>query len=233
MDQIEPAALYDERGEISWTRPFLQGDVFDGVVLPGFGDEPMKVQIVAHPCAMRTGATVTARITVAPVVGYQRVTGSGWNGNLRVMPLAELAGDQHFATMFIDATAAPARLLTRERRIATLSNRGTYVLQQRLVKHYTRVEMELELFRRESAAILAEAELQQDWLEEVLTEAEQTDKTAIEVETAIFDDWLGKRLNADAPSRRVRLREDIHHTDVRRETQRAAVARGRERRDGK
>lgn len=234
MDQIEPEALYDERGEVSWTRPFLQGDVFDGVILPGFDEEPMKVQIVAHPCAIRTnGPNLTARITVAPVVDHQRVTGSGWNGNLRVMPLAELVDNQHFATKFIDATAAPTQLLTHERRIATLSNRGIYVLQQRLVKHYTRFEIDLELLRRESAAVLTEAELQRDWLEDVLSEAEQKDKSAIEAETAIFDDWLGQRPAADAPSRRELLREEIHHTDVRRETQRAASGRARERQGGK
>jgi hypothetical protein len=232
MDQIEPDALYDERGEVNWTRPFLQGDVFDDVVLPGFGDEPMKVQIVAHPCAMRTGPSVTERITVAPVVGYRQVAGSGWNGHLRVMPMAELAGDKHFATKFVDVTAAPANLLTYERRIATLSNRGIFVLQQRLVKHYTRVEMELELFRRESAAILVEAELQQDWLEEVLTEAEQIDKAAIETETAVFDDRLGQRSTADTPSLRELLREEIHHTDVRKAIQRAASDRAQKRRLG-
>lgn len=232
MDQIEPEALYDERGVVSWTRPFFQGDVFDGVVLPGFGDEPMKVQIVAHPCAMRTGAKVTARITVAPVESYRRVAGNGWNGNLRVMPLAELVCDQHFATRFVDVTAAPAQLLTRERRIATLSNRGIYVLQQRLVKHYTRVEMDLELLRRESAAVLAEAELQRIWLEEVLTEAEQADKSTIEAESAAFDGWLGQRLDADAPSRRELLRKEIHHTDIRRQIQRATADRAQERGDG-
>jgi hypothetical protein len=233
MDQIEPNALYDERGEVSWTRPFLQGDVFDGVVLPGFGDEPMKVQIVAHPCAMRTGVNVTERITVAPVAPHARVTGRGWNGNLRVMPLAELASDQHFATKFVDVTAAPAQLLTHERRIATLSHRGIYVLQQRLVKHYTRVEMDLELLRRKSAAVLAEAEFQQNWLEDVLTETEQTDKCAIEAESMIFDGWLAQRPNADSPSRRELLREDIYHTEIRREVQRAASDRTHERGDGK
>ena len=75
MDQIEPDALYDERADVSRARPLLQGDVFDDVVLHGFGEEPRKVQIVAHPCAMRTGATLTPRITVAPVEPYQLVTG--------------------------------------------------------------------------------------------------------------------------------------------------------------
>lgn len=223
MDQIEPEALFDERADVSWTRPLLQGDVFDGVLLPGFGEEPRKVQIVAHPCAMRTGADLTSRITVAPVEPHRAVTGTGWNGNLRVMPLADLAEGQHFATRFVDITAAPAQELTRERRIATLTHQGIYVLQQRLIKHYTRVEMGLELLRRESAAVLTEAELQWHWLEEVLTDAEQTDGSAIDAEAKVFDAWL----NQGTPSRRALLREEIGHSDLRKQAQRAAKERAR------
>lgn len=227
MDQIESEALYDERGVVSWCRPLLQGDVFDGVVLPGFGADPMMVQVVSHPCAMRTGTNMTPRITVAPVEPHASVTGRGWDGNLRVMPLAELVGGRHFATKFIDVTAAPTHLLTRGRRIATLSNQGIYVLQQRLIKHYTRVEMPLDLLRRESAAVLTEAQLQWDWLETVLPEAEQVDESAIEAEARAFDGWLLE----GTPSRRDALRIEIHHPDLRRQAQRAARERTLERDD--
>lgn len=227
MDQIESEALYDERGVVSWCRPLLQGDVFDGVVLPGFGADPMMVQVVSHPCAMRTGTNMTPRITVAPVEPHASVTGRGWDGNLRGMPLAELVGGRHFATKFIDVTAAPTHLLTRGRRIATLSNQGIYVLQQRLIKHYTRVEMPLDLLRRESAAVLTEAQLQWDWLETVLPEAEQVDESAIEAEARVFDGWLLE----GTPSRRDSLRIEIHHPDLRRQAQRAARERTLERDD--
>lgn len=227
MDQIESEALYDERGVVSWCRPLLQGDVFDGVVLPGFGADPMMVQVVSHPCAMRTGTNMTPRITVAPVEPHASVTGRGWDGNLRVMPLAELVGGRHFATKFIDVTAAPTHLLTRGRRIATLSNQGIYVLQQRLIKHYTRVEMPLDLLRRESAAVLTEAQLQWDWLETVLPEAEQVDESAIEAEARVLDGWLLE----GTPSRRDSLRIEIHHPDLRRQAQRAARERTLERDD--
>lgn len=218
-------ALYDERGDVSWARPLLQGDVFDGIFLPGFSAGPMKVQIVTHPCAMRKGTELTSRITVAPVELHQEVTGMGWNGNLRVMPLAGLVDGKHFATKFVDVTAAPVQLLTHERRIATLSHQGIYILQQRLIKHYTRVEMPLELLRRESAAVLTEAVLQWEWLDVVLTDAELTDEPAIEAEAKVFDDWLGE----GNPSRRDRLRQDIHHADVRRQTSQAAKRRARDR----
>src|SRR5882757_5020194 len=107
MDQIDPDALYDERIDVSRARPLLQGDVFDGVVLPGFGDDPRKVQIVAHPCAMRTGASLTPRITVAPVEPYQAVSGKAWDSHPRVMPLAGLVSGKHFAAKFVDITACP------------------------------------------------------------------------------------------------------------------------------
>lgn len=219
MDQIESESLYDERGNVSWARPLLQGDVFDGIVLPGFGDQPMKVQIINHPCAMRTGANLAPRITVAPVEPHRLVIGQrGWDGNLRVMPLPELIDEKHFAAKLVDVTAAPAELLTRPRRIATLSHQGIYILQQRLIKHYTRVEMPLELLRRESAAVLTEGVLQWDWIEDVLTEAQQADESAIEAEAKVFDTWLGE----GDPSRRELLRDEIHHTDVRKQAQRAA-----------
>jgi len=218
MEQIEPDVLYDQRSEVSRARPLLQGDVFDGVILPGFGSEPRKVQIVAHPCAMRAGTVLAPRTTVAPVERYQQVTGRGWDGHLRVMPLTELLNGTHFATMFVDVTAAPTELLTRSRRIATLSHRGIYVLQQRLIKHYTRVEMPLEDLRRQSAPVLAEAELQWEWLEGVLSETELDDDEAIEAEVAAFDDWLG----SGKGSRREQLRLEDHHAGLRREVHQAA-----------
>jgi hypothetical protein len=226
MDSIEPDALYDQRGDVSWSRPLLQGDVFEQIVLPGFGDDPRMVQIVTHPCAMRKGPALLPRITVAPVELYAKMTSQrDWDGNLRVMPLADLLPGKHYATRFVDVTAAPAELLTRGRRIATLSNRGIYVLQQRLVKHYTRFDTSLGLLRRESAPVLEEAQLQWDWLDTVLTDAEQTDEALIEAEEKVFDAWLG----AGDPSPRLRLRGEVNHADIRREGARAAAARARER----
>lgn len=225
MDQIEPDSLYDEREDVSRARPILQGDVFRDIILPGFGQEPTSVQVVAHPCAMRTGANLLPRITVAPVKEYPPVNGGGWQGHTRVMPLADLVDGQHFATHFVDVTACPSELLTRERRIATLSHRGIYVLQQRLIKHYTRTELPLEVLRSESAPVLTEAELLWDWLERVLTEEEVSDDAALDAEANAFEEWM----RDGSPSPQKRLRTEVHHADVRREAQRAAAERARAR----
>lgn len=226
MDQIEADALYDERADVSWARPLLQGDVFDGVVLPGFGDQPMKVQIVNHPCAMRTGpGLLLPRITVAPVRANARVVGQkAWDGNLRLMPLPELVDGENFATKFVDVTAAPVELLTRGARIASLSHVGIYVLQQRLVKHYTRMETELELLRKESSPVLVEAELLQDWVEEVLTDDELADDAAIDAESQVFDNWMSE----DDQARRKLLQQEVNQADIRKQARRTARDRGSE-----
>lgn len=225
MDQIEPDSLYDERVEVSRARPVLQGDIFDDIVLPGFGEEPRKVQIVAHPCAMRAGASLTSRITVAPVEPYQLIAGKAWGRHPRVMPLPELVEGQHFATKFVDVTACPADLLMRDSRIATLSNQGIYVLQQRLINHYTRAEMSLELLRSQSAPVLTEAELLWDWIERVLTSAEIEDDSILDAEARMFEEWV----TTGSPSPQQRLQKEIHHADVRREAQRASDVRAQKR----
>lgn len=228
MDSIDPNALYDERGDVSWARPLLQGDVFEEVILPGFGDEPRTVQIVTHPCAMRKGPVVLPRVTVAPVEPHQALSGEAdWEGHLRVMPLPDLRDGRNFATKFVDVTAAPSELLTLDRRIATLSNRGIYVLQQRLVKHYTRFDASLGLLRRESAPILEEAQQQWDWIETALTPDELRDPAAIAAEEVHFDAWL----NGGEPSRRALLQDEVHHADIRRQTLRAAEERSRARQE--
>jgi len=172
---------------------------------------------------MRTGAALTPRITVAPVEPHELVTGSGWQGNPRIMPLAALVEGKHFATKFVDVTACPAELLLRDQRIATLSNQGIYVLQQRLIKHYTRTKMPLEALRSESAPVLTEAELLRDWLERVLSEDEISSDDALDTETLAFEQWM--REGSPAPQQRLRI--EVHHADVRREAQRAAAERVR------
>jgi hypothetical protein len=221
MERIEPEQLYDERGDAAHSRMIFQGDVFDEVVLPGFGDTPQRVQVVAHPCAMRSGVPLNKRITVAPVHNYQRIEGEGWDGNLRVMPLAELVPGKNYAARFVDITAAPSELLALDRRIATLSDTGIYVLQQRLIKHYTRFEIDIPALAKESASVLWEMHQQRDWIENVYDDEIDWTSENLQAEEIAFDAWLRE----GEPSRRDRLKSDHTHTDLRREAHVAAVAR--------
>ena len=62
------AAIWRARAdEVERSRPLIQGDVFDGVVLPGLEDEPGLTMIVDHPCSMRRGALLRERIQMVRV----------------------------------------------------------------------------------------------------------------------------------------------------------------------
>jgi hypothetical protein len=225
MERIDVDELYDERGAVTWTRPILQGDVFRDIVLSGFDNGPMIVQIVAHPCAMRRGPDLVKRITVAPVVKYRRVQGDDWDGHLKVMPLADLREDgEPYATRFEDVTAAPSELLTYDKRIASLSNRGIFVLQQRLIKHYTRLTIDIGVLRKQAGPVLEEAEQERDWIETVLG-GEEITLNAIRAESKAYDEWLG----TGNPSRRTLLQQDENHRDIRRQAHAQAVERARQR----
>jgi hypothetical protein len=222
MESIEPEQLYDERGEVARSRIIFQGDVFKDIVLPGFGEEPRLVQIVAHPCSMRAdGIHLYPRVTVAVVEENQRITGNGWNGNLRIMPLADLVDGKHYAAKFVEITAAPSELLILDARIATLSDRGIYVLQQRLVKHYTRVDVDIPTLTKAAASVLWEMHQQRDWVETVLDDETDWTTENLSTEETAFDAWLRQ----GEPARRNLLKEDHRHTDLRREAHRAALAR--------
>lgn len=197
MDSIDAEDLYEERGAVSYARPLLQGDVFAGVPVPGLSTEALTVQIVTHPCSMRRGTDLNDRIQVVPVETYQRV--SDWGGHVRVMPLPDLLEDGGYhAAKFVDLSAAAAGELTVDKRIASLSQRGILVLQQRLVMHSTRVDMSVAVFREQSAPVLAEAEMQEIWTEIVLGD-DLGDLTEVAAAGQEFQNWLdesdGRRRN--------------------------------------
>lgn len=221
MDSIEPDDLYEERGGVSYCRPILQGDIFEGVVLPGFGDEPRRVQIVTHPCSMRRGSAINKRIQVAPIEDHQKVP--DWNGHGRVMPLPDLHEDGAWhAAKFVDLTAVTAAELTVQRRIASLSHPGIHVLQQRLVFHNTRVTLPLGDFRKMSAPVLAEAEMQELWVETVMPKGHQTAGTVEEAGVA-FQAWLSE----DDEHRRKELENEANYARLRKATRAAAAAQRR------
>lgn len=218
MDSIAADDLFDERGEVSWHRPILQGDVFRDVVLPGFGDGAHYVQILTHPCSMRQGLALNERIQVAPVVEYQKV--KNWNEHGKVMPMPDLFEDGvHWATRFVDATAAPSSALGMGNRIATLSQPGIFILQQRYVRHTTRVILPLDKFREQSAPVLTEAEIQETWARVVLDGAEPTAESIAAAQES-FEAWLDE----NDKERRKALASELNHAGLRRAVKASAEA---------
>lgn len=58
-----------------------------------------------------------------------------------------------------------------------------------------------------------------------MDDAEIADDAALEAEAAVFEEWM----RTGAPSPQVRLRVEVHHSDVRREARAAANARSQSR----
>lgn len=110
MDELDapgdPEELYRDRGDVPVTVPLMQGDVFDGITVPGLSDDPITVQVVMHPCSMReAGGQLRERVTAAPV-GVLRGGYSGklWaTRNVNQMLLPALREDiTHYAAEFLE-----------------------------------------------------------------------------------------------------------------------------------
>jgi len=119
--------LYHARGEVTIALPIMQGDVYEGIVVPGLADEPTTVAIVMHPCSMRAGANLRQKITVAAVKPYQLLRDEDWHtGHVNVMPLPALRQNADgYAIDFRDVAAVPSSVLSLRSRIAACSQQAS------------------------------------------------------------------------------------------------------------
>ncbi len=155
--------LFLYRGdEVSAARPHMQGDVFEGV--PG---APEVVMLITHPCSMRAGVELRKELAVVEVVNHQHLPREKWSdGYFDLSPLPGLPiGHAHPVADFRRIRTVPSARLTLDRRVASLSELGVQLLQQRFVHHLTRVAIDLPTLYEHCAPILAEAELQEEWVE--------------------------------------------------------------------
>src|SRR6266498_1119277 len=145
-----PDELYEARGdEVSLARPILQGDVFDGIELPGLGADPGLALILSHACSMRAGPRLKPFVTMGRIKQRsQQIRLEDWSdGYLYALPLPELqnpgAEDLFFYADFNEISAVRSESLDRQKRVACLSSVGLQLLQQRQAFHYTRVKVDL------------------------------------------------------------------------------------------
>ena len=177
---VDPSELYLYRGpeEESTFRPYLTGDVFDGIDLPGSTGKirKRKVAILHHPCSMRkNGIDLTWSILVAEVSKRKALTAEQWStGFFNIMPLPELeaVGDgwRDCAVDFDNLyTVSPEQLQAAER-IASLSVVGINLLMQRWVHYTSRVVVPTISFNVATAPFYEEADLIEEWCEESATD---------------------------------------------------------------
>jgi hypothetical protein len=197
-------------GDVDPYRPVCQGDVFADVEIPG-RDGLTLAMVLSHPCAMRAGPRLRARITVAPIREHQAVPLTVWsNGHLRIMPLPTLRQDDgQYAANLEEPATINAASLALENRVASLSDKGIVLLQQRYIHNHSRASIPLNLLYEVSAAVLEELELQESWNLALVKPAVEDGADlheSLEQQAEAFDQLL---LTTDGDERTLR---DLLHT---------------------
>jgi hypothetical protein len=219
----ENAELYEARGdEVDDLRPICQGDVFEGLCLPGFEqDDHSLVLLAQHPCSLRKGASLRPRVQAVPVRAYQHIVPSAWaSRHLRVFPLPDLDGSRHLAADLSEAGVLKSEQLDSARRVFTLSQRGILLLQQRIVWTAAHTIVGLDTFEEFNAQALAEIELLEFWNEQLCSEQTGPERGAALLATAEeFERYIRAEGLQDAlarPSSRADARRMIRKEAVRR-----------------
>lgn len=221
MSELEAPALSNElyraQGiDVPDTRPYLTGDVFRDVALPGFGDKRRNVTILTHPCSMRDdGVSLRKRLLVAEV----REGLSAWIGDYDKMPLPDAGGGgQHSSVWFSNASSVETSSLEPEARWLVLSDYGLNLLQQQLVFYLTRAIIESYVFQAASEHVYEEVELTEEWLDQ----AADGGYPVQDAHTA-FHDWLREDIGGE--SRQALLLTPQRRSEVAREARREAKRR--------
>lgn len=201
-------------------RPYLTGDVVDGVDfdMPGVGPMTAKVIVLTHPCSMRRdGVHLTDRLLVAVVV-ERDVLGGGWptESFFKVMPLPDLTGPgSEWVADFAQMVFVTADSLKAGRRIACMELEGMNLLMQRQVHFLTRVAPSRDQFAQATTGVFEEIDLTEEWLEEAGSANADLDQAQVDCH-----EWL--RGEEGESTRQELLASEQHRTRVRKACKSAA-----------
>ena len=223
--RVDPDELYLARGpeETSPYRPYLIGDVFDGVAIPtgAGGEKKRRVAILQHPCSMRKdGVNLKDSILVAKVSRRRPLTADQWGGGyFGIMPLPELEDSDNpkhrdHAIDFGDLyTVSPGQLEAADR-MASLSPIGINLLLQRWVHYMSRVVVPTFTFDEATSPFYEEADLIEEWCEQTAADGTQDAIRAAGIECM-------EQLRADRPGGRTY--QKMHQDPQARSTVRKAL----------
>lgn len=218
--------LYLDRGRpVPPWRPILQGDVFEGIVIPGV-DDHSHLMISTHACTMRGArGRLKPKLKAIPVHrSTQVVRLEDWATRFfRVFPLPQLDEDepgQFYAARLDEVGMVATDMLAFDRRVACLSEQGLWLFQQRLVVADTRTCLSLHTLEEAATEVLEEAELLERWNEQLAHRRVQSGETlheALAAETEAFEDLLG-------PPRDNTIRARLHDAITRPSARRDVLA---------
>ena len=161
--------LYDLEPEALRLKPYMTGDVFSGVDL-GDGGEA-AVAVAGHPCVIRgSGGQLARRVPCCVVGSGEPMDYENWpSRKFHLFPLSDALGiGTGRAVKLLEWASVPRAQLQRDRRVATLTERGVYIFLQRFTHAITRCSVPLSRFEEVCRHILREAELEHDWVMELV-----------------------------------------------------------------
>lgn len=146
-------------------KPVMTGDLFTGVAAAG-EESPIDVMVAGHPCTIRRGVELKPRVPCIRVVEHEWVPYRAWPRHSHAcFPISEAVGiGQGRCGALDDWVTVGAAELARERRRLTLQDRGILVFQQRLIHSLSRFVTPIDALDEASRHVLAEAELEYDWV---------------------------------------------------------------------
>lgn len=207
--------LYRYRSpDVPRSRPVMQGDVFEEIEIPGLDDGLGLAVVMTHACSMRQGANLRPRLLMGRVATRQQPIALPWKGHFAVLPLPDLRTDKpedNYILSFDELGTVATATLDLAARIACLDDFGIALLNQRHAHYFTRYAVETAVLHEQSANVLVEAELLEDWIEAAVPDdAEDWDARA-SVYTAEFDQFVGPhRGDLKKPSRRAAVRRIVN-----------------------
>lgn len=157
-DPGSPSNLYlaSRPEEVESARPFMTGDVFRNISIPGvdFSSDDFAI-VLTHPCSMRAdGVQLAPRLHMARVAARPEIPLRKWrDGHFKVMPLPEFA-DDHYVARFDEMGSVESTLLVHEQRVACLSHFGVHLLHQRFIWYLTRFLVPTHRLAEATAAVL-------------------------------------------------------------------------------
>lgn len=196
------AELFESDADALFFKSYMPGDVFSDVPDLDHPGQTITVAIVGHPCAIRgAGGKLKTRVPcclvsqIANTVPYEE-----WpDGHFDYFPLDDALGiGERQAIRLAEFRPVHRRELARERRVAGLTERGLYILQQRFTHSLTRVAFPLAAFEEGSRHIAAEAEMENEWVEGLASD--ERDAAMVEGAVKEFHKFLDEDVNG-APRR--------------------------------
>ena len=194
--------LWDLDDEALRLRPYMTGDVFADVDVGD--DEQAAVMIVGHPCVIRgSRGRLARRVPCCAVKQMQdELPYERWpEGRFHVFPVPDALGlGEHHAAYLLEWCSVRHGELKRDRRQATMTDRGIYVLQQRFTHAITRCAPVLADFEAATVREMREAELEYEWVADLI--GDPADDAAVNEQVRAFHTFL------DEAGRRELLREE-------------------------